>query len=94
MTAVTITVTQDDIDKGDPQTASSCPISLAMVRAGLSKPWVFETYATIGTGPRRTDVCLPSAACHFISNFDFHGECCVAPFTFDLDVPDDLTGGA
>lgn len=95
MTAVTITVTQDDIAKGAPGSACDCPVWHAIKRALL--PGVT---AVIGpsdcalSDSSMTDyaaIPLPAAAARFVEDFDH--ELPVRPFAFTLDVPDDLTGG-
>lgn len=92
---VTIEVTQDDIDKGEPGNPCACPIWWALHRAFPALPMF------VGTAVIRCDHAgshapvfarLPQSARDFIARLDTAHS--VEPFSFDLDVPDDLMAGA
>lgn len=103
MSKITIRVTQDDIDDGG-HAGNRCPIALAARRAlpnlpdlhiGSTEWWPLGNVSTGRPFP------LPGQAQRFVERFDEdcpEGECtqddgrheCVAPFAFELDVPDEL----
>lgn len=86
---ITINVTQDDIRDGEPQANNICPIALALRRLMPDViPAVYEYSAVVGAVPHRQEIPLPPAAIDFIGDFDAGNT--VAPFAFDLDVPDEL----
>lgn len=83
---VVVEVTQEDIEKGDRQNESSCPVARAVRRTGFPdaqvgaiswKPTLTETYHA---NP------LPKSVRRFIERFD-HGKP-VSPARFRLAVPE------
>ncbi len=99
MTTTTITVTQDDIAKGTPRQGSGCPITLALRRAlpqfpGLYSSWWTHRHAEHPSsafmrprGGMTEGYVLPPEVYAFMRAFD-NGEQ-VAPFTFELTLPDE-----
>lgn len=86
---ITIDVTAEDIRCGQRQTSGSCPIALALIRSGLRNPHVYHNAdAYIGAPALREWLLLPAEAASFIYRFD--DEESVEPFSFELDVPDEL----
>ena len=89
MTAVRVQVTQQDIDK-DRHTSATCPCATAARRAipgarirfGATMWW---------PGPDTGGFDAPEKVSRWISDYDLGLP--VAPFEFDLDVPDDLLAG-
>lgn len=95
---LTVSVTQDHIDQGAPSEPEYCPVALALfevlrvpegtpalrlsvgsTQVELSRDWPDE---------RAADVELPDEAQAFITDFDDTGA--VEPFSFELDVPDEV----
>jgi hypothetical protein len=79
---VRVEVTKDDISRGDPGNCLGCPIALALLRCGLRCVVVRDD--VIRVGGRECD--MPSAASEFVQMFDARAD--VAPFAFDLDIPE------
>lgn len=75
-----ITVTQQDIDKGEQGEAKHCPIARALKRATGEQCLVASKICFIGD---REDIPLPENAQSFVSDFDCGFP--VKPFSFDLD---------
>jgi hypothetical protein len=89
---VTVSVTQDDIDKGN-HYCSACPIARAVTRRLAHGYWAGVESATLsilppcGSGMRWPDsIKLPSALRDFVRRFD--NGLPVEPFNFVVDVPD------
>lgn len=92
-----VKVTAQDIDKGEPDYESQCPVALALERAGVLLPQV--NHATIrGRWPRHDGVNgpeydyftvpTPAKVAAFVGSLDpmdRHGP--PKPFTFDLELP-------
>jgi hypothetical protein len=91
MTILTIKVTENDIRKGVPLSAFSCPISLALSR------YIKDTYRIACT----TDsvfisraykaiekIKLPENVLDFNRHFDANQTLLPAPITFEIDIPD------
>ncbi len=77
-----IEVTREDIDKGTPCSAGSCPIARAMMRAGLKRPTVARSlYWRDRKGEHYTST--PDEAWRFAVDFD--SKLPVDPFTFELE---------
>ncbi len=76
---MTITVTDEDIEKGKPDSPSRCPIARAMTRLGCKNVWVVEWYVDYDDV---RDVQLPVEAQMFINQFDAGKP--VQPITFEL----------
>jgi hypothetical protein len=89
---ITVTVTQDDIDKGIPEDGCNCPIARAVMRAGLANPVVNEDSIVIdgvetdaGLAPLWE---LPDEAVAFIAAFDDGNTGTLEPFTFTAERDD------
>lgn len=82
---MTISVTQEDIDKGRPNSCGSCPIALAVRRStGLLNASVSQSRIISWGGYKpRLDVETPAQAVDFIELFDSNEP--VKPFTFELN---------
>ena len=87
-----IDVTQDDIASGEPGDAIRCPIARAIRRVtgclssvGTSHVDLFEANG------RAHDFELPAEAYNFVTEFDH--ELPVAPFSFDLPLPEIVING-
>ena len=78
--AVTITVTQEDIDQGIRESYYSCPIARAAERALKWRVMVYTD--TILVGDSGCDYKLPESAQEFISRFDTGKP--VKPFSFEV----------
>jgi len=87
MKTITIRVTADHIARGKRSDALYCPLALAAQDAGLTEPHVASCALYWGGG---YGIVLPLFVQDFIGWFD-RGDA-VAPFEFDLDLPD--AGGA
>lgn len=85
MTTLTVDVTQDDIDNGEPVNGNHCAVALALIRA-TGDPYVSCGIATASwyVGGDVKYVCLPTKATDFIDAFD-EGEP-VEPFSFEVEV--------
>ncbi|ANS02753.1 hypothetical protein [uncultured Mediterranean phage uvDeep-CGR0-KM14-C182] len=85
-----VNVTQEDIDHGKPLDKYSCPIALALHRAGFPVCSVYTEFASImDTAGHWTAYQMPEAAAAFVENFDryIHGEDTsgvIHPFSFEL----------
>lgn len=75
-----ITITQDDIDKGDRKSCYNCPIALGANRAFGDKYSARVENTTILIGEFRRS--LPEAARRFVKLFDAGDH--VDPFEFEL----------
>lgn len=81
---VTISVTQEHIDKGCRYGCFDCPIALALY--DVVKP---DTYIEVDTeyiSFGKQKIKLPEAAKLFIDRFDSSGKNYVSPFSFVLDI--------
>jgi hypothetical protein len=95
VTAVTIQVTQADIDRGTPSNPCDCPVWHAIARA---LPWLSEPFTVGPLGLCATSdllgtsggIALPDEAHKFMSRFDDGRP--VRPFAFTLDLPAGLAG--
>ena len=91
---VKIDVLQDDIDDGEPRNACACAAWLAITRAlpqfpGISVgTWHVSYYAGAELSRRLGESELPGIAQDFIGAADMAAP--VRPFSFELDVPDDV----
>ena len=92
-----VDVTQDHIDKGEPNSPCDCPVALALRDAGVINPSVYDK---IGLNTLNADltsamaddwVDTPSVVGKFVSDFDEHLD--VEPFTFQLVVHDRYLDG-
>ncbi len=90
LTEITVTVTQEHIDRGRRRGCSDCPVALAILAAvpGLSgvdvmNPDLGYTLLFDGSGGAST-LKLPQPACDFIYRFDAGLD--VSPFTFAAEV--------
>ena len=88
-------VTQEDIAEGKRQDKYSCPVALALHRAGFPVCSVYNEFASImDTNGHWTDYQMPEAASDFVRNFDFHSrhdsvvqkEGLFRPFSFELGI--------
>jgi hypothetical protein len=87
----TINVTQEHIDKGKKISCSNCPVALAIgERVTTESVYVHPRFIYLGKLMTERD--LPKEAQRFIRRFD--GEKEVEPFSFDLDIPDELLAEA
>lgn len=81
----TFQVTQEDIDQGAPLECTACPVALAVKRElGYE---VFVTTVTIANKWSNESAYLPDSVSLFIGQFD--NAYPVAPFEFELDIPDE-----
>ena len=78
-----ITVTQEDIDKGERQNGCRCPIARAIAREGGGGPTVSTRQAILDIDSVVHIAELPQPARDFIAAFDNDGE--VQPFTFEIE---------
>lgn len=91
---VTVTVTQEDIDTGDPGMCYECPVARAISRAVGRRCRVKEpNYWGFSDGPsgNKSDNLpdpfrLPPIAATFVETFDDFGPERVVPFTFEITV--------
>ncbi len=79
-----IEVTAEDIEKGEPRSSCSCPVTLAIRRATMID-FVMTGYLRINIG-HCIKLFSPDAVKKFISAFDNDEP--VKPFEFDLPVPE------
>ena len=80
----TITVTDEDIERGVRKSYKFCPIACAMRRKKWDVLAVIEQYAEIDVEGDEVKFKLPYDAQKFIVNFDTGKE--VAPFEFEVDI--------
>lgn len=81
---LTVTVTQEDIDNGEPLNSGFCPIALAIKRIGYQRVTVDPfRITTINDEERARFYRTPPVAVEFIREFD--DLCTVAPFAFTVD---------
>lgn len=80
---MTITVTQEDIDKGVISSCVACPIALAVGRFMPDSGFIVCANAIDFTSPLGDLIHLPIEAVKFISDFDKGRP--VQPFTFELE---------
>lgn len=94
MKEVTISVTQEDIEKGLRYQSFKCPIARAMQREfGCSvSAGSFGLIAFPGGDKDDWGSPLPASAFDFMLDFDMHIP--VAPFSFSISVPDDVVPSA
>lgn len=74
-----ISVTQDDIDYGIPQSFDCCPVALAIRRNFPGSPVIVSQDVIV---IRSTDYSATPEIIRFIDNFD--EDCAVEPFEFEL----------
>ena len=79
-----IQVTQQHIDFGLRGSCSSDPLSLAMLDAGLSEPWVSPTYLRWKKDGKTYFHPIPENVLQFIKRLDTGIS--AAPFEFSLDL--------
>lgn len=97
---VTIRVTQDDIDRGVPCGASSCPVALALLKivapnVGVAVDayhiglWCTPSHGDPFSPVRTPDVVVPFVRAFdtAVSDTDYYREV-VRPFSFQLDIPE------
>lgn len=85
-TVVTISVTQENIDEGERNVCSDCPVALAIMAAvpgALGVTVRFETATVSLDGHRRLLLSLPREATEFIESYDDGAD--VSPFTFTAE---------
>lgn len=83
---VTIEVTQDDIDHGEINHCTECPIARAANRAGLYLPIITDNCISIYIKTDNTRKCidLPLEAKVFVLKFDHYTK--VEPFKFEISM--------
>ena len=89
---VTVTVTQEDIDNGDPGMCYECPVARALSRATGRRCRVKEPtrwgFSDGPTGSKSDNVVdpfrLPPDAATFVETFDDFGAERVVPFSFEI----------
>ena len=79
---VRVEVTAADIATGEPTFCRSCPVALALLRAGFTRVSVGESIAAAEFG----EVPLPRKVASFVRHFDRGRP--VKPFAFDLELPE------
>lgn len=79
-----IEVTQDDINNGDRDDTQSCPIALALLKAGFTEPRVDGCDICYTEGDKVKSVMSPSVVRDFVKSFDRGLP--VKPFSFELDL--------
>ncbi len=83
---MTISVLQEDIDKGVVCSPARCPLARALSRSFGYQISVAGGWARKSEGSFLPAIRLPQTACRFEATFD--AEEPVFPITFDLDLPD------
>ena len=82
---IRVNVTQRDIERGEKGSTRGCPVALALHRhKGLEDASVARSGVSVGdwwTSP-------PSCVQEFVERLDRFGPEAVAPFSFDLEVPE------
>lgn len=90
--AVTVTVTQDHIDKGRRESMMRSPIALAVLDSVPAATAAVEYHEAVDIWlrgrPEPVECGLPPEAQAFASGFDNGEEC--GPVTFTLQVPDEV----
>lgn len=81
-----ISVTKDDIEKGQPQNPNACPIGHAIQRAGLQDYCVTGSAIIVADQRQQTAaLLLPEEVQHWIADFDKAKP--VGPISFELGLP-------
>jgi hypothetical protein len=81
-----ISVTKDDIEKGQPRNPNACPIGRAIQRAGLQDYCVTGSAIIVADQRHQTSaLLLPEAVQHWIADFDKAKP--VGPISFELGLP-------
>jgi hypothetical protein len=85
---ITVSVTEEDINKGIIGSSCSCPVALAIKKSTNFHPSVDHyTAALLNPEDDGLTLCdLPHSVRCFIFAFDDHKP--VRPFTFELEIPD------
>jgi hypothetical protein len=89
MRTITVNVTQEDIDAGEPGHACGCPLALAIARATDCKVFIVAGIWTSTSGHRGP---LPESAHRWYWAFD-QGKP-VSPFSFTIEWPEVAHGGS
>jgi hypothetical protein len=88
-----ISVTEKDIQNGDPLNSSGCPVALAIIRRVDKKYKVAVSSESVSIySPKHEEVWFvktPAKVKYFIDNFDEDRDS-VDPMTFKIDLPEEL----
>ena len=95
MATIHVEVTQEDIDRGERESCKNCPVARALWHA-LEPMGRFDLVHAVGENftlfpigkPMWIDVPSPNSVKDFILAFDAEAE--VEPFSFDLQIPDEV----
>lgn len=90
---LTISVTQEDIDNGEPEEPDACPIALSVERLVGANNWIGVTDVDLCIWSPKLEMQpytqpLPRSAQKFVTRFD--GGKAVKPFRFRAVIPDEL----
>jgi hypothetical protein len=90
MSTVTISVTAEHIAAGEREKCEKCPVALAFLTAlpRADRAVVTGFGVSLYRAGVKTRLRLPDAASDFISAFDNSDP--VAPFSFDIEIPEGL----
>jgi hypothetical protein len=83
---ITVSVTQEDIDKGCKGDYTACPIQRAVARQVDARVEVTESEITFEKNYHWDGVTTPIVARDFIRSYDGNEQ--VAPFSFELEIPE------
>jgi hypothetical protein len=87
MSVITVSVTQEDIDKGKPGEPCLCPVARAISRYYENRYLVAVNRSRIVLNDLfEHSARTPDDVQYFVSDFD--AECKVEPFSFTLDIDD------
>jgi hypothetical protein len=84
---VTINVTEEDIKQGEKQHCSRCPVALALRRVAKGEPAVIG-YSIIFS--KDIEIETPDDVVEWIMDFDDDDGCDVSPFSFEMDLPEEV----
>ena len=84
MKTIKVCVTKEDIAKGKRDTATKCPVALALNRIGFKNAKI-GNYACTLKGNWNDHVAIPTAVRNRILKFDVGAS--IKPFTFILKIP-------
>ena len=88
MSKLKVSVTQDHIDQGVTEDMDCCPVAYALRAAGCTNVLVGTMTIDLSLGGEVFEIYSPDSVSEFVSEFDMGGKEYVAPFDFELELPD------
>ncbi len=88
MKKLKVSVTQEHIDQGVTEDSECCPVAYALRAAGCTYVEVGSMTIDLSLGGEVFELHSPDSVSEFVSEFDMGGKEYVAPFEFELELPD------